>query len=170
MWNLLLDAATGGETGSTGGGTGANPMNGWSALILFFAIVAIFVLFMFLRSRGSKKEYQEAKEVLDSIRPGHKIKTTGGVCGIVVEVCDDNTVIIETGSDASGKSYMKIDKGYIENTDAKSPSMIAREEAEAKKRAAKEAKKGGHVQETPAETPQEAPKAESSETQSETKE
>ena len=75
-----------------------------------------------------------------AIRPGHKVKTAGGICGIVVEVCDDNTVIIETGSENSGKSYVKMDKELIAQTDAKGPTQIAREEAEAKRKAEKEAK------------------------------
>ena len=57
-----------------------------------------------------------------------------------MEVCDDNTVIIETGSENSGKSYVTMDKELIAQTDAKGPTQIAREEAEAKRKAEKEAK------------------------------
>ena len=67
-------------------------------------------------------------------------KTAGGICGIVAEVCDDNTVIIETGSEATGKSYVKMDKELIAQTDAKGPTQIAREEAEARRKAEKAAK------------------------------
>ena len=76
-----------------------------------------------------------------------------------MEVCDDNTVIIETGSENSGKSYIKMDKELIAQTDAKGPTQIAREEAEAKRKAEKEAKaaaKGKKKGEAPAEEPSEA--------------
>ncbi len=85
---------------------------------------------------------------------------------MIVEVCDDNTVIIETGSEQSGKSYVKMDKELIAQTDAKGPTQIAREQAEAAKKAAKEvpapapsasAEESAPVQEEPAEEPVEAP-------------
>ena len=52
-------------------------------------------------------------------------------------------MIIETGSEQSGKSYVKMDKELIAQTDAKGPTQIAREEAEARRKAEKEAKKAG---------------------------
>ena len=76
------------------------------------------------------------------------MKTAGGICGIVVEVCDDNTIIMETGSETAGKSYIKMDKELIAQTDAKGPTQIAREEAEARRKAEeaeKKAKKSGEV-------------------------
>ena len=128
MWNVLLEdspAASG---------------SGWEMwLIIGIALIAL-VVFMLLSGRKNKNSRREYMEQLDAIGPGNKVKTAGGICGIVVEVCDDNTVIIETGSEASGKSYIKMDKPLIAQTDAKGPTQIAREEAEAKRKAEKEAK------------------------------
>ena len=57
--------------------------------------------------------------MLDAIQPGNKVKTIGGICGIVVEVNpDENTFVLETGTEASGKSYLKFDKQAIYQTDA----------------------------------------------------
>ncbi len=108
--------------------------------VLIGVIILAFVAYMIFSGRKNKASQQEYIEQLEAIRPGHKVKTAGGICGIVVEVCDDNTVIIETGSEASGKSYIKMDKPLIAQTDAKGPTQIAREEAEAKRKAEKEAK------------------------------
>ena len=108
--------------------------------VLIGVIILAFVAYMIFSSRKNKASQQEYIEQLEAIRPGHKVKTAGGICGIVVEVCDDNTVIIETGSETSGKSYIKMDKPLIAQTDAKGPTQIAREEAEAKRKAEKEAK------------------------------
>lgn len=149
----LLNSTTG--TGGEGGNSSSTIM-----FIVIIAVIVIFVAFMLLSGRKNKARQQEYVEQLEAIRPGHKVKTAGGICGIVVEVCDDNTVIIETGSENSGKSYIKMDKELIAQTDAKGPTQIAREEAEAKRKAEKEAKAAakGKKSETPAEAkPEEKP-------------
>ena len=61
-------------------------------------------------------------KTLDAIKPGNKVKTIGGICGVVVEICeDDNTFVIETGTEKSGKSYIKFDKQAVYQTDAVAP-------------------------------------------------
>ena len=132
MWSALLEDTAG--TTNTGAG------NDWFLWIFIGVIVVAFIVYLFFSGRKNKARQQEYVEQLEAIRPGHKVKTAGGICGIVVEVCDDNTVIIETGSENSGKSYVKMDKELIAQTDAKGPMQIAREEAEAKRKAEKEAK------------------------------
>ena len=149
----LLNSTTG--TGGEGGNSSPTIM-----FIVIIAVIVIFVAFMLLSGRKNKARQQEYVEQLEAIRPGHKVKTAGGICGIVVEVCDDNTVIIETGSENSGKSYVKMDKTCIAQTDAKGPTQIAREQAEAKRKAEKEAKAAakGKKSEAPAEAkPEEKP-------------
>ena len=103
--------------------------------VLLGVVVLLFVGWFVFSGRKNKQRQKEYVEQLDAIRPGHKVKTAGGICGIVAEVCDDNTVIIETGSEATGKSYVKMDKELIAQTDAKGPTQIAREEAEARRKA-----------------------------------
>ncbi len=117
--------------------------------VLLGVVVLLFVGWFVFSGRKNKQRQKEYVEQLDAIRPGHKVKTAGGICGIVAEVCDDNTVIIETGSEATGKSYVKMDKELIAQTDAKGPTQIAREEAEARRKAEKAAK----TAEKPAQTP-----------------
>ncbi len=140
--------------------SGTNNMNPTIGLIAIIVVVLGFAAILFFSNRKNKSRQQEYIEQLEAIAPGHKVKTVGGICGIVVEVCDDNTVIIETGSENSGKSYVKMDKTCIAQTDAKGPTQIAREQAEAKRKAEKEAKaaaKGKKKGEAPAEEPSEAP-------------
>ncbi len=132
IWNMLADENSGNQSG-----------NQYMIYILLAVIVVVFVVWLLLSNRKGKQRQKEYTEQLDAIAPGHKVKTIGGICGIVVEVCDDNTVIIETGSEQSGKSYCKMDKECIAQTDAKGPTQIAREQAEAAKAAAKQAKKEG---------------------------
>mgnify|MGYP002796298108 FL=1 len=86
MWFALLEA--GGDT----------PNNSWVLPVFIGVIIVAFIAYLFFSGRKNKARQQEYVEQLEAIRPGHKVKTAGGICGIVVEVCDDNTVIIETGS------------------------------------------------------------------------
>jgi preprotein translocase subunit YajC len=93
--------------------------NSWTMWIMVVAIIVIFAVFMFISSRKNKKRQQEAEDLINAVKPGNKVKTIGGVCGIVVEVDDEeNTFVLETGSEASGKCYMKFDKQAIYQTDA----------------------------------------------------
>lgn len=103
IWNLLSDSN-----------------NSWSMYIMLGAIVVIFVVMMVYSRRSQKKRQQETMDMLNAIKPGNKVKTIGGICGVVVEVCkDDNTFVLETGTEASGKSYIKFDMQAVYQTDAK---------------------------------------------------
>ena len=50
------------------------------------------------------------------LRIGDKVKTIGGVCGVVIAIDDaENTFTLETGS-GDNVSYIKFDKGAIYQT------------------------------------------------------
>ena len=84
--------------------------------------------------------------MLNAIKPGNKVKTIGGICGIVVEVCpDDNTFVLETGTENSGKSYIKFDRQAIYQTDAVVEEQPVKEEPVEEKPAEETS-----VEETPA--------------------
>ena len=90
--------------------------NSW---ILMLVLIGIIVLFMVVNRRSQAKRQQETMDMLNAIQPGNKVKTIGGICGVVVEVCpDDNTFVLETGTEKSGKSYIKFDKQAVYQTDA----------------------------------------------------
>ena len=113
----LLDSSSAASGGSGG-----------SSLILFGILFFIIIVFMVFNRRTQKKKQQETMNMLDAIKPGNKVKTIGGICGVVVEVCpEDNTFVMETGTEASGKSYLKFDKQAVYQTDA----VVAKEPAPA---------------------------------------
>ncbi len=153
VWYLLADAADS-STANTPGG-----MQTWLFYIVLAVLIVLLVLWFFLSGRKNKQRQKEYVEQLEAIAPGNKVKSIGGICGVVVEVCDDNTVVIETGTEASGKSFLKLDKECIAQTDAKGPTQTARENAEAKRKAEKEAKAAQEPQSPAAEDVPEAPEA-----------
>ena len=76
-------------------------------IMLAVAIVLLVVMFIF-NSRSQKKKQEEAAKLLNAIKPGNKVKTIGGICGVVAEVnAEEGTFVLETGSEATGKSYIR---------------------------------------------------------------
>ena len=119
FWNLLTspDTSTNGDFGT------------W--LMLGGAIIFI-VIMMVMNGRTQKKRQQEMQDTLNALKPGCKVKTIGGICGVVVEVCaEDNTFVLETGSEEFGKSYIKFDKQAVYQTDAKKEPVAVEEETAA---------------------------------------
>lgn len=91
----------------------------WQTLLLWIFLIGALVALWFFSKRSQQKREKEIQDTLDAIQPGCKVKTIGGICGVVVEICpEDNTFILETGSEESGKSYIKFDKKAVYQTDA----------------------------------------------------
>jgi preprotein translocase subunit YajC len=122
--------------------TGAN--NPWPTIIMIAVVVLVIGAMYFLSNRSQKKRQEETEALLNAIKPGNKVKTIGGICGVVVEVCeDDGTFVLETGTEASGKSFIKFDKQAVYQTDAvvekKEEAPAPVEEAPAEETKAEEA-------------------------------
>ena len=143
---------------------GENALPDWVLPVVLAVLLVGIVAWFFLSNRKGKQRQQEYMEQLEALQPGNKVKSAGGLCGIVVEVCDDETVIIETGSEKSGKSYFKLAKECIYQTDAKGPTQLAREALEEQRKAAEAARKNpapvapaAPAEEAPAKTAEDAP-------------
>ena len=90
IWNVLTGAASDSASASKGGD--------WTSMLPLLLIIGMMIVFMVFNRRSQKKKQQELAATLDAIQPGNKVKTIGGICGIVVEVCpEDNTFVLETG-------------------------------------------------------------------------
>ena len=117
IWNLL--SATEAPTEGTP----------WSSYILLVVVFGALIVLSIMNRKAQKKRQQETTEMLDAVKPGSKVKTIGGICGVVVEVCpEENTFVLETGSEKSGKSYLKFDKQAIYQTDATAKKEAVKEE------------------------------------------
>ncbi len=101
----------------------------WSSFIMIGFFAVLIVVMMVFNRRAQKKREEESKNILNNLKPGNTVKTIGGICGTVVEVCDDGTFVMETGTEKSGKSVLKFDKFAIAQTDAAStPTTEVKEE------------------------------------------
>lgn len=68
--------------GAAGGSTGAE------GLISFMPLVIIFVIFYFLLIRPQQKKQQNHKKMLDGLKRGDKVITTGGLYGTIEKLTD----------------------------------------------------------------------------------
>ena len=121
LYNLLTSTSA-----SVSGSSDVPPASPWPTYIMFGVIAALLIVFMVFNRRTQKKRQEETMNMLNAIQPGNKVKTIGGICGVVVEVCpEDNTFVLETGTEASGKSYIKFDKQAVYQTDAAAKKEVA---------------------------------------------
>lgn len=73
---LLLSAAGGGDMPAGG------------ALLQFAPLIIIFVIFYFLLIRPQQKKQQQQRNMLQALKRGDKIITTGGIYGTIEAVSD----------------------------------------------------------------------------------
>jgi preprotein translocase subunit YajC len=126
MLYTLLDAATTGTTSGTAGGT----ITYWVVMIL------IVVVFWFLLIRPQRKQQKEQESMLNALKPGDSIMTTGGFYGVVLDIVDD-TVIVEFGNNKNCRIPMN--KAAIAQVDK--PEGAVEEESKEEKKEDKKEKK-----------------------------
>ena len=77
-------------------------------LLGFLPLILIFVIFYFLLIRPQQKRAKELKALLDGLKKGDKVITTGGEYGVIEEV-KQNTVIIKIAENVRvkyGRAYI----------------------------------------------------------------
>ncbi len=74
---------------SAGGGAG-----GFDIMALL-PLVLIFVVFYFLIIRPQQKKVKEHKSMVEALRRGDRVVTTGGIVGTVAKVTGDREIILE---------------------------------------------------------------------------
>ncbi|MDE6867961.1 MAG: preprotein translocase subunit YajC, partial [Clostridia bacterium] len=76
------------------------------------------------------KPEPDAQALISAVQPGNKVNPIGGICGIVVEVDnEEQTFVLETGTEQSGKCFIKFDRQAIYQTDAVVKKDDKKEEA-----------------------------------------
>lgn len=83
---VLLMAPSPQQNGASGGGAG-------SLLFTLLPFVLIFGIFYFLVIRPQSKRQREMAKMLDSLKQGDRVLTSGGLFGTVVGVKDNVAVL-----------------------------------------------------------------------------
>ncbi len=102
--------------------------NVWQMVFTIGIWVVVIVAAYFLFIRPQKKRQKEEEELRNGIEIGDDVTTIGGIVGRVISVRDDDeTFIIETGSD---KTRMRFKKWAIASVDTpdKQPKSKNKEE------------------------------------------
>ena len=104
--------------GAVEGGAAAEPTL-LTTLVSFLPFILIIVAFYFFLIRPQRKQEKETQKMRNSIEIGDQITTIGGITGIVRQIKDEDTYIIETGAD---KNRISIKKWAIQSKDTISDS------------------------------------------------
>ena len=101
----------------------------WTSIIPVIIIVVLLIAFCVWSFISQRKKQKAFNETINSIKPGNKVKTIGGIVGEVVEVNDEEgTFVLKTGDSEGNCSYMKFDKQAIYQTDAKPEAVSEKKE------------------------------------------
>ena len=61
----------------------------------FIPLILIFVIFYFFLIRPQQKKVKEHKAMVESLKKGDKVVTSGGITGIISRVVDNDKVEVE---------------------------------------------------------------------------
>ena len=104
MMDWLISAAEAmGLPGMGSGGSG-----GGGGLMGLLPLVLMFAIFYFLLIRPQQKKAKQHKEMLNNLKRGDSIITTGGIYGRIVEVSDTNMTV-----EVADKIRIKVAKGFV---------------------------------------------------------
>jgi len=91
-------------------GGGGEPQGIGGIITSFLPLILIFVIFYFLLIRPQSKKAKDHKQMLDNLKKGDKVMTTGGVYGVIEDI-DANAVILKVGIKDDVK--IKVNRSYI---------------------------------------------------------
>ena len=66
-----------------------------SGIAQFIPLILIFVIFYFLLIRPQQKKVKEHKAMVESLKKGDKVVTSGGITGTISRVIDNDKVEVE---------------------------------------------------------------------------
>jgi preprotein translocase subunit YajC len=91
-------------------GNGAETQGAAGMFSSFLPLILIFVIFYFLLIRPQSKKAKDHKEVLENLKKGDKVITSGGIHG-VIEDFDGNVITLKVGIKDDTK--IKVGRSYI---------------------------------------------------------
>lgn len=130
-----------------GAGAGTFFSQYWPVLVILVALIALYVVSMIRR----KKDMNQARQMLDELKPGTKVKTYTGFYGTIDsirETTDGKVVMLKIGEDGGKVGYIEIDANAIYGVDSKTDvvydsngNIIVKEDKKAKNKSKSEEEK-----------------------------
>ncbi len=87
---------------------GGQPAGAEGVFMSFLPLIIIFAIFYFLLIRPQQKRAKEHRQMLESLKKGDKVITSGGIYGVVEQVGRE-TVVIKIAENVK----IKLGKAYI---------------------------------------------------------
>lgn len=82
--------------------------------IMLVVLAVMFVLMMILSIVPQKKRQKEAQKMMDSLRPGTKIKTIGGFVGQIKSIdAQANLITVDLSAKLDGSNLCVLDKSAV---------------------------------------------------------
>lgn len=126
----------------------ANALGGFDVMS-FLPIVMIFAVFYFLLLRPQQKKAKVHQEMVQNLRRGDRIVTSGGIVATVSRVVNDNEAIIEVEDQVK----LRVIKSAISEVVSKSEPVTTSEVAQFPKVAAKPSQKSATPKKPTPKTP-----------------
>jgi len=98
---------------ASGQPSGPGGTSGWATLLL--PLMILFAFYYFLIHLPQRKRQQERKRLLDNLKRGDEVLTTGGIYGKVTGVADQNVTL-----EIAPKIRIKVHKSSITQVTARS--------------------------------------------------
>ncbi len=96
-----------------------------SQLMQFLPLVLIFIVFYFLLIRPQQKKVKDHKAMIEAVRRGDTVVTSGGIWGKVTKVIDEANVQVEIAENVR----VKVVKGTLADVRARGDAKDAEEPA-----------------------------------------
>ena len=77
----------------------------WGSIIMWVVIMVVFVYFFMIRPQ--KKEAKKKEQMMSELAVGDTVLTTSGFYGIVIDVSEDDTVIVELAATETAVSQCR---------------------------------------------------------------
>ncbi len=66
-----------------------------SGMAQFIPLILIFVIFYFLLIRPQQKKVKEHKAMVENLKKGDKVVTSGGITGTITRIVDNDKIEVE---------------------------------------------------------------------------
>ncbi|MDP3920936.1 MAG: preprotein translocase subunit YajC [Candidatus Omnitrophota bacterium] len=80
-------------------GGGAEGQGAPNPLVSFMPLILMFGIFYFLLIRPQQKQRQQLQKMVENLKKGDRVVTSGGIIGIITSIQNDYLVIKTGGSD-----------------------------------------------------------------------